>query len=297
MDALYIALIFLTVVFVYIHCNFHLKTSNDLEVYEVQSPPKDRLEKLLDLRQPVLLTTSVGLHDFLLPSCTSTALQAKYATFEVHARTIQEAELQGPNPRPQAELQTLPLNTCLQDPSRICERNAEFLHETSLDKQIHEYDAYFRPYLVCKYMYDFIHLPKTTSTMLKHELAYRTFLVPTEGELTVKLTPPKASRYLDKDDDYEQLEFRAKDAAVDTPKVHFLQVRVKPGQVLSVPAYWWYTLQAPTESSVTCVKLQYITFGNALVMLPALARHLLQVQNVHTKAVQLYTENVSLPDI
>lgn len=285
MEILYIALIFLTVVFVYIHCTFHLKTSNDLEIYEVESPPKDRLEKLLDLRQPVLLTTAVALHDFLLPSCNATTLATKYATFEVHTRT--------------ANLITVPLASMLQDKTTVSDRNADFLHETSLDKQIHEQDAYFRPYLVCKYMYDWLHIPSGQSTVLKYELAYRNFILPTEGELIVKLAPPKAGRYLDKDDDFEQLEFRAKDAAIDTPKVHFLEVHVKPGQVLSIPAYWWYTLQAPpTNSHVTCVKLQYVTFGNALVMLPNLVRHALQLQNVETKTVQLYSsktdENNSL---
>ena len=42
------------VVFLYLHIVYHLKTSNDLEVYEVELPDKNKLEELCNLRQPIL---------------------------------------------------------------------------------------------------------------------------------------------------------------------------------------------------------------------------------------------------
>ena len=47
-------LIFCIVLFLYLHIFFHIKTSNDLEVYEIEQPSKDKLEEICDLRQPVL---------------------------------------------------------------------------------------------------------------------------------------------------------------------------------------------------------------------------------------------------
>ena len=47
-------LIFCLVLFIYSHVHFHLKTSNDLEVYEIEQPSKDKLEEICDLRQPVI---------------------------------------------------------------------------------------------------------------------------------------------------------------------------------------------------------------------------------------------------
>ena len=35
-------LIFCLVLFLYIHIFYHLKTSNDLEVYEIEQPSKDK---------------------------------------------------------------------------------------------------------------------------------------------------------------------------------------------------------------------------------------------------------------
>ena len=46
-------LIFCLVLFFYLHIYFHLKTSNDLEVYTIERPSKEKLEEICDLRQPV----------------------------------------------------------------------------------------------------------------------------------------------------------------------------------------------------------------------------------------------------
>ena len=46
--------VFSVVLFLYIHIQFQLKTSNDLEVYNIIKPSKDRLEEICDIRQPVI---------------------------------------------------------------------------------------------------------------------------------------------------------------------------------------------------------------------------------------------------
>jgi hypothetical protein len=46
--------VFCLVLFIYLHVQFHLKTSNDLEIYEVDQASKDKLEEICDIRQPVL---------------------------------------------------------------------------------------------------------------------------------------------------------------------------------------------------------------------------------------------------
>ena len=47
-------LVFCIVLFFYLHVFFHLKTSDDLEIYEIEQPSKDKLEEICDLRQPVV---------------------------------------------------------------------------------------------------------------------------------------------------------------------------------------------------------------------------------------------------
>ena len=46
--------IFCLVLFIYLHIYFHIKTSEDLEMYEIDDPSKEKLEEICDLRQPVL---------------------------------------------------------------------------------------------------------------------------------------------------------------------------------------------------------------------------------------------------
>ena len=84
--------IFCLVLFLYLHIQFHLKTSEDLEMYEIDFPSKDRLEEICDIRQPVLfdfenqsknglLTTSINwrihLNKDLIPERPVSAHRAK----------------------------------------------------------------------------------------------------------------------------------------------------------------------------------------------------------------------------
>jgi len=53
-------------------CIFYLKTSNDLEVYEIFQPSKEKLEEVCDMRQPVIFDYP---NDELLKSCTRDAIK------------------------------------------------------------------------------------------------------------------------------------------------------------------------------------------------------------------------------
>ena len=46
MKFMLIVLIFVIVLFLYLHIFFHIKTSNDLEVYECETADKDKLEEI-----------------------------------------------------------------------------------------------------------------------------------------------------------------------------------------------------------------------------------------------------------
>ena len=54
MKNLLIILIFIIVLFFYLHIIYHLKKSNDLEVYEINEPTKNELEEICNYRQPVI---------------------------------------------------------------------------------------------------------------------------------------------------------------------------------------------------------------------------------------------------
>ena len=44
-----VAVLIFCLIVLYIHIFYHLKTSNDLEVYEIEQPSKDKLEEICNL--------------------------------------------------------------------------------------------------------------------------------------------------------------------------------------------------------------------------------------------------------
>ena len=46
--------VFIIVLFFYLHINHHLTKSNDLEVYTIEKPSKDKLDEICNLRQPII---------------------------------------------------------------------------------------------------------------------------------------------------------------------------------------------------------------------------------------------------
>ena len=63
--------IFCIVLFLYLHIQFHLKTSNDLEIYTIEEPSKEKLEEICDLRQPVIIDYKV---DNIIENCNLSTL-------------------------------------------------------------------------------------------------------------------------------------------------------------------------------------------------------------------------------
>ena len=86
-------LIFCITLFLYLHIFFHLKTSDDLEVFEIDQPSKDKLEEVCDLRQPVLFNYN-NVH--MLENCKKSMMVDTYGAFDIKIRNknnIDENEL------------------------------------------------------------------------------------------------------------------------------------------------------------------------------------------------------------
>jgi len=80
--------IFCIVLFLYLHIQFHLKTGNDLEMYEIEETSKDKLEEICDLRQPVLFDFD---NKKIIDTTNKTYLINNYHAFEIKIRNIKDA--------------------------------------------------------------------------------------------------------------------------------------------------------------------------------------------------------------
>ena len=284
MKIIFSILIFCIVLFLYLHIYFHLKTSEDLEVYDIDKPSKDKLEEICDLRQPVRFEFN---NDGFLATCNRSNILDTYGAFDVKIRNTKkevkdDEEIYIPLSLSSA-LRALDEDT---ESRYILESNRDFLEETGLIKEYRYHDSFIRPYMVASCNYDFITASQGVRTHFKYDLNYRNYYFVTEGSIIVKLAPPKSSKYLYQIKDYENFEFRSpvnpwdvqKEYRADFDKVKCLEIRISKGQMLFIPAFWWYSIEFSDKTTIAAFK--YRTYMNATAITPQIIMHFLQSQNV-----------------
>jgi hypothetical protein len=290
-------LIFCIVLFLYLHIYFHLKTSDDLEIYEIDQPSKVKLEEICDLRQPVLFDFK---NERLLDSCNRQTIVDTYGAFDVKIRNVKneisdEEELYVPLSFTSAKKAL----TEDADEKYLVENNTEFLEETGMSKSFRYNDAFLRPYMVSSCYYDYITASNGTCTPFRYDLNYRNYYLVTEGSVKIKLAPPRSDKYLYTYKDYENFEFRSPINAwnvqqqyrADFDKIKCLEVTVNKGQIIYIPAFWWYTMRFENDASICAFK--YKTYMNTVAIIPQLFMRFLQTHNVKRNTISSGATNAN----
>jgi hypothetical protein len=276
--------IFCIVLFLYLHIQFHLKTSDDLEIYEIEQASKDKLEEICDLRQPVMFDLD---NPKLIETTNKEYILKNYPVFEIKIRGETDTE----HVPLAMEVACVLFN---EDSTKtyFSERNEDFLLETGIHKHMQYNDEFLRPPMVSNCYYDILMGTETANTPFRYEVNYRTFLAVTQGTIQIKLSPPKSGRYLYPINDYDTFEFRspinpwsveAKYRA-DFDKIKCLELVLVPGKCLFIPAYWWYSIRFGKDSSVSM--LSYRTYMNNVAILPSTIMCWLQNQNIKREVVK-----------
>jgi len=298
MNIIYIVLVFCVVLFLYLHVFFHLKTSDDLEIYEIDNPSKEKLEEICDLRQPILFEYT---NERILETCQRKSILNSYGAFDVKIRNVKET------PKEESGLH-IPIAysnalTIVNEDSKqkyLVENNMEFLEETSIIKSFKYNDNFIRPYMVSSCNYDFIIANNGVQTPFKYELNYRNYILVTEGDIKLKLAPPKSSKYLYQEKDYDNFEFTSpinpwdiqSQYKADFDKIKCLNISMKKGQILFIPAYWWYSIEFGENASIASFK--YKTYMNMVAISPHIIMNLLQSQNVKRNNLKKMVINESI---
>ena len=87
MNVLISFFIFLLVLFVYIHVNFHIKSSNELEIFDLDEISKEQLEDVTNYKQPVLFKYNCQELDEHLQI---ERIVNEYANFDLNVRKVSE---------------------------------------------------------------------------------------------------------------------------------------------------------------------------------------------------------------
>jgi hypothetical protein len=290
METLIFIFVFSVVLFLYLHIYFHLKVSDDLEVFEVEQPSKDNLEEICDLRQPVIF--KMENIDYLLRSCNVLEVRKNYGAFDVKICDIYEKDDTVEKYLP------LTLNTATEvfrkdgKEKFLSSNNYDFLEETSLVKEYQQHDQILRPLSVCSCYYDYMFGAKNVHTVLSYEVNYRNYFLVTSGSIQIKLLPPKFTKYLNHRVDYDNFEFLSPvnpwcvqdEYKSEVEKTKMLDVTLVEGQVIHIPAYWWYSIKYNSSDTSVC-SFKYKTYMNHVAILNHSCMRMLQSQNVKRDTV------------
>ena len=139
-----------------------MKISNDLEVYTIDRPTKDKLEEICDLRQPVIFDYH---NQELLDKCNLSNLEEQYGAFDIKLRNIKEDNDDTKQKYlPFLFKEAVELFQNGKNKNYITEKNKDFLKETAAVKVFKYNDSFLRPHFVSNCLYDFSIIPNTSGS-------------------------------------------------------------------------------------------------------------------------------------
>ena len=286
-----------------LHINFHFKTSNDLEIYEIDNVSKEKFEELCDIRQPIIFPFE---NEKIINNTCYDYIYSHYDSFDIQIResAFNKQSIKNTNNNTNIDSDVdvyVPLSLNLANKLFVEDdtetyysaNNTDFLKETGVIKSFQYNDEFLRPYMLCNSKYDVMSGSNNTVTPFKYELNYRNFFLVTQGAIEVKMTPPKSTKYLYPVKDYELFEFKSPvnpwnvspEYKADFDKIKCLEFTVTQGKALYIPAYWWYSIKFHKNTSISSFK--YKTYMNCVSIIPDLSLHGLQLQNIKRNTVKI----------
>ena len=278
--------IFCIILFIYIHIVFNYKKSNDLEVYEIEEPSKEKLEEICDIKQPIIFNMY---NPNLLDIFNYNYIMNNYASFDIKIRNMNsiyidlESDLYLPYTLQKAN-DLFNNDIC---GNYFSENNSEFIEETTLIKNFKYNDIFLRPHMQCYSEYDILIGSINSFTPLKYQLFNRNYFLVTEGSIKIILIPPMMYKYLHVKKDYEYFEFKSNinpwnvqsKFKIDYDKVKPLEVTLSKNNIIYIPPYWFYSIKIEEEKSVI-LNFKYNTYMSTLSIIHELCIKYLQNNNI-----------------
>lgn len=296
---------------VVIHVRAQLVTSNNPEVYDSDGVSSARLEELCGLRQPLMVTADSDIVE-AGDLTTIAALVASAPTFELQMRAQQSnssADVEEKNISVPISVMTaqrlLGRGTHGNSNSNInssrataflSEGNEMFLEESGLDRVFSRRDRVLRPRMLAGQTYDLILGSQGATTPLRYTMSHRNFYTASSGAVDVKLAPPRCAAHLMSTIDAHRLRGEARlnpwIPAHEMNHVRCLDVRLEPGRMLFVPAYWWVSFSFVESGEVNC--FHYRTYPNLLAVFPTLCLN--SIRRFGDAAVNAYNPSNRIED-
>jgi len=290
-------LIFMIILFLYIHINDQYKKSEDLEIYEMDYVSNAGLQNICNVKQPTIFELQS-----IVPDIFSVINSEKREHFEKNENVDIKVKdvLDYWNPEttststsiyPSVDPIILPVRSfqtlIKSDPKShfFMEDNQDFLEESGLLSDIQELDVFLKPSFSINSKYDLITGSANCITPLRYHTDYRRFLIVASGKMSVKMTPWRSRKHLNPVVDYSNYEFFSKMnpwVPQDNDKIKYLDFEVVAGHVLYIPPFWWYSIKMTTYDT-QIVSVSYQTVMNMCSNIPDICRYYLQFHNTKVK--------------
>ena len=293
-------LLFLIILFLYVHIIQQFKRSEDLEIYEMDYSSNDHLQEVCDIKQPVLFEYRNIEPDFFEKVTYDNLSDDQYANFDIKIKDIDDY-WNSDDSIDYVVLQFQPgTNLMKTDPKSkyFTENNEDFLEESSLLKLFQNNDSNIKPVFTAFSKYDICTGSKNAVTPLRYHTYNRQYICVNSGKITLKMTPWKSSKYLYQNKDFDNYEFRSpinvwspqKKYMHEMDKVKFLEFEVVEGHMLFIPPYWWYSIKYSGDADTMFSMFTYSSIMNCVANSPEIAKYYLQQNNIKkriTKTLEL----------
>lgn len=260
-------LILILTLFFYIHINNFIRTSDYLEIYEIENPSKDELNDFCKMKQPLLIK---NLDIDNLMNINTEFITNNYNSFEIFLYNNYTKKNTFLSFDKCTELFKKDLSG-----QYISFGNNLFLNETTLYKHLKNYDNIFRPMNTFESCYDIISGSIDSNTPLKCEYNIRNLFIVTEGNVEIMMCPPINNKFLYTYNDYEKMEQISniniknieKKYESNYRKIKFLKLNLSKGDIVNIPPYWYYTIIIKEDKTIL-LNYKYKTFINIITLIP-----------------------------
>jgi hypothetical protein len=296
-------LIFLVVLFIYMHIMEQYKTSDKMQLYEMDYIDNAGIQSACNVKQPFLFELRPVFSEFFYRQQPKIYLE-QMGMLDVHLKDTDDYwRGGGGGAGAGASVDSIVLSyrsfhSLISSDTRahyISEGNTDFVGEADFGSLYQRLDGFLKPPIyTCQTEYDILMGSKKAVFPLRYHTHDRIFLCVLSGKLSIKMTPWKSRSGFAGGGaaaivrDYENYEFWVREnpwggvggvGVGGGLQTTYLEFMVLAGQTLFVPAYWFYSIRFEDADTVVA-QVKYNSPVNMLANARDIGRWYLQQKNI-----------------
>jgi ribosomal protein L16 Arg81 hydroxylase len=259
---IYRIIIIVIVILLIIHTWYNLKTNNDINIIQIHNPSKNILEENLRKKSPLIITGIVDKWNFIkklypenlenkkirIKLNNSVIEQSKtkiiYKTLEEYFNWIKDLEKNKDEKQIEKIVKEKLLNVYYAE-------NEQLLNDLNILNEVKEETSSLLPPLSLVNTYPLWIGHSHSRTGLHYDTDYRNLLCQIYGKKRIFLFSPNQSKYMYPSDKFDngavcsQVDFWNIDEKKfpNFNKSSYIEIILYPGQIISIPPYWWHAVE------------------------------------------------------